>query len=69
MNLPKDHLPKSDNPKLQAYLKKFDPKAPENVKKEKERRAEQRCKWWSENWIALTGIILAAISLLVGILK
>lgn len=69
MNLPKDHLPKSDNPKLQAYLKRFDPKSPENVKKEKERRAENRRKWWSENWIAVTGIILAAISLLVGILK
>lgn len=69
MNLPKDHLPKSDNPKLQAYLKRFDPKSPENVKKEKERRAEKRRKWWSENWIAITSIILAAISLLVGILK
>lgn len=61
--------PRSDNPKLRAYLEKFDPKSPQNIKLAKEKRAAQRREWWRENWIAMTGIILAAISLIVGLLK
>lgn len=61
--------PRSDNPKLRAYLEKFDPKSPQNIKLAKEKSAAQRRDWWRENWIALAGVILAAISLLVGLLK
>ena len=68
MNLPIDHLPKSDNPKLQAYLKRFDPKSPENVKKEKERRADNRRKWWRENWISFSSLVVALTSLGISIL-
>lgn len=61
--------PYSDNPKLRAYLEKFDPKSPQNIKLAKEKSAAQRQDWWRENWIALAGVILAAISLIVGLLK
>lgn len=49
------------------YLEKYDPDAPANIKARKQKAIDKRKKWWSENWIALSGVVVALISLAVSV--
>lgn len=53
----------------QKHLKKYDPKAPDNIAKAKKAKAESRRNWWAQNWIAFLSLVLAALALLVAILS
>lgn len=53
----------------QKYMKKYDKTAPENIKKEKEKRASKRKEWWKENWISFLSLIIAIFALLIAALS
>lgn len=51
----------------EKYLKKYDPSAPENIKKRKSERNARRKAWWATNWIGIVTMILTALTLLATI--
>lgn len=59
---------RENNPNAyKKYLEKYDPNAPVNVKARKQKASDKRKKWWSENWIGLSGLIVAIIALAVSV--
>lgn len=51
------------------YLKKYDKCAPENIKKEKEKKAKSNQDWLSKNWIPLLSLLVAIAALIVSLLR
>ena len=47
-----------------AYKKYVEP----TLKREKAYKVAQRKKWWAENWLAMSGNVIAFISLIVSII-
>lgn len=57
------------NPKIRKYYEKYDPKAPQNVKKRRADRKRKIRSWLAQNWIALSSLIIAIAALIVAIVK
>lgn len=53
----------------EKYLKKYDKCAPENIKKEKAKKAKTAKDWWSQNWIPLLSLLVATAALIVALLR
>lgn len=51
------------------YLKKYDKCAPENIKKEKEKKAKSNQDWLSKNLIPLLSLLVAIAALIVSLLR
>lgn len=58
-----------DSYAYKKYVSRHDPNSPENIAKRKKEKAENRRAWWSANWIALLGVLIAMIALVVSLLS
>lgn len=58
-----------DSYAYKKYLRKYDKNAPENIEKRKRIKAKKRKDWWVSNWISVVSMIIAAMALVVSLVK
>ena len=58
-----------DSYAYKKYVSRYDPNSPENIAKRKREKAEKCRVWWSTNWIALLGVLIAMIALVISFLS
>lgn len=58
-----------DSYAYKKYVSRHDTNSPENIAKRKKEKAEKRRVWWSTNWIALLGVLIAMIALVISFLS